>query len=46
MMRRALDSRLRVLGPEHSDTVVSLNNLASLMFQQGRTAEAAPLLKQ
>eukprot|EP00983_Pelagomonas_calceolata_P133744 1161992-Pelagomonas_calceolata.AAC.8 len=46
MMRRALQSRMKVLGEEHSDTVVSLNNLASLLFQQGKTAEAVPLYKQ
>lgn len=45
-MRRALESRLKILGTSHSDTVVSLNNLASLLFQQGKTAEAAPLYKQ
>jgi hypothetical protein len=46
MMQRALNSRLKILGEEHSDTVVSLNNLASLLFQQGKTAEAVPLYKQ
>ncbi len=45
-MRRALESRLKVLGEEHSDTVVSLNNLTSLLFQQGKTAEAVPLYKK
>ena len=33
----------RVLGPEHPDTLTSVNNLAALYQAQGRYAEAEPL---
>ena len=33
----------RVLGPEHSDTLGALNNLASLYWNQGKYEEAEPL---
>jgi hypothetical protein len=31
LYRRALDSSERVLGPEHPDTLTSVNNLANCM---------------
>ncbi|VFM95090.1 MAG: Tetratricopeptide repeat-containing protein [Candidatus Kentron sp. G] len=34
------------LGPEHPDTLTSLNNLAMLYESQGRYGEAEPLLQQ
>ena len=46
LYRQALAIRQKVLGPEHSDTAMSLNNLASLLQDQGHLAEAEPLLRQ
>lgn len=39
-------SCVQVLGRQHMDTVVTMNNLASLLFQQGKLHEAAPLFRQ
>jgi hypothetical protein len=36
----------RVLGPEHPDTLVSVNNLAELYRRQGRYTEAEPLYQR
>ena len=36
MNRRVLDSRERILGPEHPDTLVSVNNLARVLCAQGK----------
>jgi tetratricopeptide (TPR) repeat protein len=35
-----------VLGPEHPDTLGSVNNLAALYYSQGRYAEAEPLFQR
>ena len=35
-----------MLGEDHPNTAISLNNLANLYRDQGRHAEAAPLLKE
>jgi eukaryotic-like serine/threonine-protein kinase len=35
--------RRRVLGPEHPDTLISMNNLALLYREQGRYGQAEPL---
>lgn len=43
LLVRALETRERVLGAEHSDTLTSVNNLASLYDKQGRFGEAEPL---
>src|ERR1039458_2340197 len=43
MAVRAVQVRERVLGPEHPDTLSSVNNLATLYESQGRYAEAEPL---
>ena len=45
-MQRALTIREKVLGPEHPDTALSLNNLAFLYRDQGRLVEAASLLQR
>lgn len=37
--------REQVLGPDHPDVAVSLNNMAQLLNGQGRYAEAEPLYK-
>ncbi len=41
--RRALASRERVMGPDHLDTLVSLNNLAECLGELGDAAGALPL---
>ena len=40
MDRRALDGREKVLGNEHPDTLTSINNLASVLQDQGKYDEA------
>ena len=44
--KRALAIREKALGPDHPDVAASLNNLATLYIDQGRYAEAEPLLKR
>ena len=41
-----LAARLQVLGPEHRDTLMSMNNLANLLFMQGRYSEAGQLERE
>ena len=36
LYKRALEARERVLGPEHPDTLTSVNNLAGALQAQGR----------
>ena len=43
--RRDLEGSERVLGPDHPDTLVSLNNLAVLLQAQGKLEEAEPLYR-
>ena len=45
-MRRALECRERVFGPEHPDTLSSVNNLALLIRGMGDYAQAEPLLRR
>jgi len=42
----ALATRRRTLGEEHPDTLVSINNMGSLLQAQGRLAEAEPYLRE
>ena len=42
LLVRALETRERVLGAEHPDTLTSVNNLAWLYERQGRYGEAEP----
>jgi tetratricopeptide (TPR) repeat protein len=44
--RRALAAREHVLGPEHPDTLGSVNNLASCMWALGDAAGALPLYRR
>jgi len=44
--RRTLEVRERVLGPEHPDTLTSVNNLAFLLERQGDYAAAEPLYRR
>ncbi len=45
-LRQALEIRKRVLGPEHPDVAASLNDLASLLHDEGKRAEAEPLYRE
>jgi eukaryotic-like serine/threonine-protein kinase len=45
LLERAVDTRRRVLGPEHPDTLRSINLLADLYRNQGRLHEAETLLR-
>ncbi len=38
-----VDIRTRLLGPDHPDTLTAEHNLANLLLQEGRYAEAEPL---
>jgi Tetratricopeptide repeat len=40
-MERALAIREKALGPDHPDTGQSINNLASLLYDQGELAASA-----
>ncbi|HME22259.1 MAG TPA: FxSxx-COOH system tetratricopeptide repeat protein [Acetobacteraceae bacterium] len=46
LYHRALQSRERVLGPEHPDTLTSVNNLAGCMQALGDAAGALPLYRR
>jgi hypothetical protein len=46
LYRRALESCERVLGPEHPDTLGSLNNLAGCLWALGDAAGALPLYRR
>ena len=46
LQRRALEAYERILGPEHPDTLTSVNNLAWIEIELRRTAEARPLFER
>ena len=46
LFRRALEATERVLGPEHRDTLGSVNNLAALLESKGDSAAAEPLYRR
>ena len=46
LYRRALASREKVLGPVHSDTLTSVNNLARFLESKGDYAQAEPLFRR
>jgi len=46
LYRRALESRERVLGKEHPQTLSSVNNLALCLYALGDAAAALPLLRR
>src|SRR5262245_54126113 len=46
LAKKALAIREKALGPEHPNTVTSLNNLAELYWATGAYAQAEPLLKR
>lgn len=43
-LREALEASRRVLGEEHPDTLISINNLGGLLLAQGKLAEVMTLL--
>ena len=43
---QVLETRTRVLGPEHPDRLVALGNLANILYQQGDYAGARDPLEQ
>lgn len=45
-LRQALEIRKRVLGPEHGEVAASLNDLASLLHDEGKRTEAEPLYRE
>jgi tetratricopeptide (TPR) repeat protein len=45
VLRQALAIREQQLGPQHSDTATSFNDLAELYWRQGRYTEAEPLVQ-
>ena len=46
LFRRTLDARERALGPDHSDTLASVNNLAGLLIERGDYDAAEPLFRR
>jgi tetratricopeptide (TPR) repeat protein len=46
LYERALAIQEKVLGPEHPDTTLSLNNLARLLHDQGDSVRARPLYER
>ena len=46
LYQRALAIREKVLGPEHPDVAMSLNNLAALYRDTGQYAKAEPLYQR
>lgn len=45
-IRAALDTRRRVLGPEHADTLTALDTFATVIQDQSRLDEAEPLFRR
>ena len=45
-LRRALTTRLELLGPEHADTLRSMTNLGMVLLETGELAESADLLQR
>jgi len=46
LIERAIETRRRVLGPEHLDTLTSVSSLAFWYLAQGRPADAEKLLRE
>eukprot|EP00435_Cladocopium_sp_Y103_P009812 s4659_g2.t1 len=46
LFRRALEAQERTLGPEHPNTLVSVNNLASCLQAMGLMKDAEPLFRR
>ena len=46
MHRQTLELREKVLGPEHPDTLTSMNNLAEVLTDQGKYEAAEEMHRQ
>ena len=46
LLRRALEARERVSGVDHSETLISVNNLGGLLQAQGKLEEAVVLYRR
>jgi hypothetical protein len=46
LYERASAARVRILGPEHPETIVSRTNIAGALDQAGRTAEALAIFEE
>eukprot|EP00808_Paulinella_micropora_P028900 g31797.t1 len=46
LFRRALRGEEKTLGAEHPETLTLVNNLAGLLYQQGKLAKAEPLYRR
>jgi len=46
LLERALETRRRVLGEEHPDTLTSIGNFGILIWRQGHLVEAMPYLQE
>jgi CHAT domain-containing protein len=46
LLRQALASRLKAVGPDHRDLATSFANLATNLHHQGKNAEAEPLFRK
>ena len=46
LLQQAMGIRQRVLGPEHPDTLASMNNLANVLDDEGHYAEAETLYRE
>ena len=46
MQEKVLESRQRVLGEDHPNTLTSMNNLAWTLYAQGNLSEAREMQKQ
>jgi hypothetical protein len=46
MHRQTLELRKKVLGPEHPDTLTSMNNLGWVLSSQGKHVEAEQIHQQ
>ncbi|SLM37537.1 tetratricopeptide repeat domain containing protein [Lasallia pustulata] len=46
MFRRALEGREKALGPEHTSTLETVNNLGVLYKDQGKMAEAEAMFRR
>jgi len=46
LQKQAMDTRRRVLGEEHPDTLISVGNMSGLLKAQGKHAEAEPYFRE
>ena len=46
LSRQVLEAQRRVLGPEHPDTLMAMNNLAIFLLDRSNPVEAEPILRE